>query len=392
MAYVLLGILVLALLASVVAAYLGTGTWPIYQVVLAVFVFLGAVVFFYLGARTLATHRAWRNLVEQRKSELAQLKSQTVPLVGGADAAGQNVPGKIPQLQHELALLTSRRGGVYYDVTAESIKDGVVQLTLAAAAPAKPPNAGEPAPEQPAPGEAAPAAPEKPAAEPNAVEPLAHGLAADTIVYAFDQKPFSEGGRYLGEFKVVAAPEGSPAVQVAPTLPLTEAQAKRLAAAVKGTWTLYTTMPPDDASVFAGMDEAARKALLPADSAAEFAKADRPLRDYQTFFHENYVQRSLLADAIAKTTGKIERTTAATEEVKKEIAYRDNEKTGLGSDLEKFRFEVKAITAYEEAVKSELARVRQELRETYIENRKAAAALQLDQFQATDEINRPAAR
>jgi hypothetical protein len=151
-------------------------------------------------------------------------------------------------------------------------------------------------------------------------------------------------------------------------------------------------MPADDAGLFAGMDEAARKALLPAESVAEYAKVDRALRDYQTFFHENYVQRSLLADSIAKTSGKIERTGAATEEVKKEIGYRDAEKTGLTSDLEKFQLEVKAIAAYEKSVADELVKVRRELREMYIENRKAAAAIELDQFQAVEEINGRAAR
>jgi hypothetical protein len=379
MAYVLLGILGVAIVASFFVAYMSARTWPIYQAVLVVFVFLGGVAFFYLGARTLATHRAWRNLVREQENQLAQLHSQIVPLVGGVDAQGHNVRGTIAELKHELALLTSARGGVYYDVTAESIKDGVVQLTLTPPAPARPapdPNAPEqPVPEQPA--------PDQPAEQP----PFAHGLAPNTVVYAFDRKAFSEGGRYLGEFKVVAAPQDSPAVQVTANLPLTDAQQKRLDAAVKGAWTLYTTMPVDDAAVFSGLDESARSALLGTESAAEYGRADRALRDYQSFFHEHYVQRSLLSATIALTTNNIDRTQAATQEAEKEIAYRETEKTNLQSDLERFQVEVKAIAAYQKSVEDELAKTRAQLRETYIENRRAAAAIARDQFEKVEEIN-----
>src|SRR5262245_23546361 len=102
MGMVLLIILVVALLASFYVAYMSAKTWPAYQAVLVAMVFLGLVTFFYLGARTLATHRAWRNLVKSREAELASLKSQTLPLVGGLSPQGQAMPGEIPRLRHEL--------------------------------------------------------------------------------------------------------------------------------------------------------------------------------------------------------------------------------------------------------------------------------------------------
>lgn len=415
MAYLLLGILVIGIVASIAVAFLSARTWPIYQVVLVVFVFLGAVVFFYLGARTLATHKAWRDLVRQRESELAQLESQTVPLVGGVDAQGHSVPGTIPQLQHELAMMASARGGVYYNVKANRIADGVVYVTLTPQGPPPPaPEAGmpgqpipeqpipeqpipeqpipeQPIPEQPVPGEPVPEQPvgEQPAAgEAAEKEAFAHGLDVNSVVYAFDQKPVSEGGWYLGEFKVKAASKGSPDVQLTPNLPLTEAQTKRLDAAVAGTWTLYTTMPVDDPAVFATLDDAARQGLLPADRVDEYAQLDRSLRDYQAFFHENYVQRSLLSDAISKTTTNIERTNAATGEVKNEIGYRETEKTNLTTDLERFQSEVNAIASYQKSVEGELTKVRAARREAYIENRRSALAIERDQFEDAAEIDR----
>jgi hypothetical protein len=384
MSYVLLGLLALAILASFVIAYVSARTWPIYQVVVVVMLFLATVAFFYLGARTLATHRSWRDLVQRQQQEIEQVHAQTIPLTGGTDAQGHRVSGKIPQLRNELETLAQARRGVYFDAIAESMKDGVVQLTLQPPKLPQPvdpnadPNAPAPPPEQP---------PAEQPGQPAEKAPFAHGLAANSVVFAFDSKPFAEGGRYLGEFKVTTAAEGSPAVQVQPNLPLTEAQMKRLQAAVKGTWTLYTTMPADDADVFAGLDDAARQALLPGETAAEYAKPDRELRDYHVFFHENHTQRMLLADSISKTQSNIERLNAATDEAKKEAAYRETEKTNLAGDLENFRREIEAIASYQQALEGQLAKVRAALRDTYIENRRAAAAIAIDQFQALEEIN-----
>ena len=382
MSYVLLAILALAIIGSFWVAYRSSQTWPIHQIVVVELIFLVSVAFFYLAARTLNTHKVWRDLVNSRKEQVASLESRLLPLRGGMGPQGHVVAGEIPELKHRLAMLTRARGGVYYNVSADSIENDVVQLTLRAPGEKVPdPNAPEePAPEQPEPEE--PGAAEEPAA------PFAHGLIPDMVVFAFDSKPVSEGGRYVGEFKVVAAPENSPTVQIAPILPPDESQRKALEAAVGGAWTLYTAMPTDRAAVFAAMDDAARQALLPPESLAEYAQADRKLRDYQLFFHENYVQKLLLRDTIAKTTTNIERTQIATNEAVAEGKYRDNEKGKLQADLEKFHFEVQAIANYEKSLQRLLAQVRAELRATYIENRRAAMTLTREQLKAEEEIDR----
>lgn len=349
MAYALLGILVLAIFGSFFVAYMSGKTWPIYQAVLVVFIFLGTVAFFYLAARTLATHKSWRELVRQQKQELASLESQLLPLKGGLDASGNAVAGEVPTLRHKLRLETTGRGGVFYDVAADGLKDGVVQLTLKA--------------------------PE-------------HALTENSLIYAFDQKGIAEGGRFLGEFRVVSAPEKSPAIQITSTLPLTAEQAKRLEAAIKGTWTLYTTMPSDDPDVLARLDEASRTALLGAEAAKEFESRQRERRDYRLIFHENHVQRALLADSIRTTTSNIARLSAAAEEAAKEAGFRTTEKDNLQADLKGFQSELAAITAYESSLEGLLGKVRESLRATYIENRKAAAQIAEEQLRSADEINR----
>jgi hypothetical protein len=254
-------------------------------------------------------------------------------------------------MRKDLEKLATDRGGVLTDAEVQGVKDGTVQVKLKSAD---------------------------------------HGLLADSVLFAFEQTPFEHGGRYQGEFKVAAVTEGSPEVQLAPNLPLTQAQTHRLAAA-KGPWTLYVTMPIDDAAVFTGLDEPTRGALLPKESLAEFAQADRKLRDYERFFHDSYVQRSLLADEILKTNSNLQRTEAATKECKVEIGYREGEKANLAADLEKFRYEAKVIGAYQNSLEKQFGDLRERLKATYLAARQQAANLVSAQFQAAEEINRRSA-
>ena len=126
-----------------------------------------------------------------------------------------------------------------------------------------------------------------------------HGLVPNTVLFAFDQGNLEEGGRYRGEFKVSTSAENSPAIQMVPNLPLSDGPVQGIGYG-QGALDLVHHDADRRRGLFAGMDEATRQALVPKDQLAEYAKADRPLRDYELFFHENFVQRSLLADGIAK--------------------------------------------------------------------------------------------
>jgi hypothetical protein len=350
MALVLEILLGLMVLASFFVAYMSAKTWQVYQVVLVVFVFLGTVVFFNMAALTLATHRAWRTAVKQRETELANVTRQIQDIQGdGPVDPNAPAPKGIRQLTQELQKLAADRGGVFYDVAVAGVKDGVADLTLKS--------------------------PE-------------HGLVPGTVLFAFDQAKAEEGGRYQGEFKVatVGEAEKSATVQLAPNLPLTNAQTQRLAAS-KGPWTLYTTMPIDDVAVFASLDEKTRTALVPPASLNEYAAADRKLRDYELLFHENYVQRSLLSDSISKVTTNIDRTTADVKEATEEIAYREREKTSLQADLEKFQYERTAITTYQKSLEQLFAQVRDSLKSTFAKNKQSAAELTAAQWKAADAIN-----
>jgi hypothetical protein len=350
MALVLEILLGVAILASFFVAYTSARTWPIYQVVLVEFLFLSTVAFFYLSARTLATHNAWRTVVNREKANFERLEADTKILQDGGppNADGVVDPLGIRQLRQQLKKLAIDRGGVLYEVAVEAGENGALNLTL---------------------------------------NSEGHGLVTGSIVFAFSEVPFQDGGRYLGEFKVVSVGEDATKVQMTSNLPLTDSQAQRLAS-VAGTTTLYTRMPIDDAALFAALDDATRQGLLPAASLQEYAGTERKLHAYEQFFHEHYVQQALLNDGIRKLTSNIARINAATEEAQKEVTYRQNEKTNVASDLEQFEHEKNAIANYQESLETGYRQALDSLRATYLANRQMAAALTESQLKAAEEIDR----
>lgn len=353
MALVLEILLGVAILASFVIAYMSARTWPIYQVVLVVFLFLGIVGFFYLSARTLKTHDAWRKVVNRTKADIERVEQETKLTRQGGDPDAEGVvdPKGIRQLQQDLQKLTIDRGGVIYGVPVDGVTDGVVQLTLAS--------------------------PE-------------HGLAPGMVVFAFSEPSKQEGGHYLGEFKVTVVGDDTTKVQIAPNLPLTSAQAERLAAAT-GPLTLYMTMPIDDATEFATLEDEVRRGLLPEASLAEFSQADRRLYDYEQYFHQHFVQVSLLNDAINKLNSNIARMTAATQEAEKEAAFRQDEKEKLAADLAMFDKEKQAIADYLDSLVKTYQQVVEQMKSTYVANRQMAAQITSRQLRAAQEIDQRAA-
>jgi septal ring factor EnvC (AmiA/AmiB activator) len=146
-------------------------------------------------------------------------------------------------------------------------------------------------------------------------------------------------------------------------------------------------MPVDNVPLFAALDEPARAALLPPESVAEFGNLERKPRDYALFFRDHFVQSTLLADSIRKTTSNIERLEAAAKETLREVAFREGEKASLTADLGSFQRELSAIASYQQVLETRFAEVRQSLRATYFQNRRLAGLLTSEQLQAAGAID-----
>jgi hypothetical protein len=85
---------------------------------------------------------------------------------------------------------------------------------------------------------------------------------------------------YMGEFKVVASPEGKAgAITLQPTAPLTEEQIKQLQDN-NASWVLYEVMPADDHETFAGLNAAQMQALMPPDGFRDQAAYESLIQEY----------------------------------------------------------------------------------------------------------------
>jgi hypothetical protein len=73
------------ILLGLIAVVMSRDTWPIYQMILVAFVLLANVAFLYLAARTLYTHREWRNEVKKYEAAYAQQNDIHKRLTGEMD-------------------------------------------------------------------------------------------------------------------------------------------------------------------------------------------------------------------------------------------------------------------------------------------------------------------
>jgi hypothetical protein len=344
----------LLVLASFFLAYMASKTWRVYQVILVWFVFAASMAMVYMSARTLKTHQAWRSTFQAWQKAVDDVERENVVIQGGVENGAEIVEPGIDQLRTELHRAVVGRGTVWFNVKIEKLdpKTGVGELTIDS--------------------------------------PQPHDIVSKMVLFVFEQKPVAEGGKYLGEFKVTKGESTTKTIEIAPNLPLTDQDRQRLAQA-KSPLALYAVMPVDDAKLYAAMTPEERHALFPDKSPeglAEYASVDRPLHDYEYFFHQNSVDRELLAAAIATTQNNLQRMETAQKTADEDVAYRQGEKVALSGDREKFRFEQKAIHTYLQSLQKKLVDVRADWQTSLSATIQTARKIQRIQIRAAEEIDR----
>ncbi len=344
----------LLILASFFLAYMASKSWRVYQVIIVWFVFAASMAMVYLSARTLKTHQSWRSTAQAWQKAVDEVERENVRIQGGVEEGAEIVEPGIDQLKAELHRAVVGRGTVWYGANLDKIdpQTGVGELTIES--------------------------------------PTPHDIVTNMVVFAFQQKPAAQGGQYLGEFKITKADGTAKTIEIAPNLPLTDGDRQRLSRA-KGLWTLYAVMPVDDAKLYASMTPQERSALLPEkspESLAEFASGERPLRDYEYFFHQNSVERELLAASIATTKDNLQRIESAQKKAEEEVQFRQAESVALSADREKFRYEQKVILAYLKTLEKQFADVRAEWQASLTATIQTARNIRRIQLKAAEEIDR----
>jgi hypothetical protein len=386
---IIVGVLILS---SFGVAYMASKTWRVTHVVLLNIVFLTGIVFWYMAARTLKIHEDWRKVVQDQRTQLGNLREENKRLIEGdpsgepagdaasgeefppeeappegapgAVAPAQAVPAQDPviaalkadprfnklslrQLQYELADMVSARGQVWRNISeATPGANGELTLTL----------------------------------------DKDHGLAPQTVVYLFERPTVSEGGDFLGEFQVTAAPDETK-VQLVPHLPLTPDQLAQLAQ-VKAPLSVYSTMPTDDPKLLTKLDPKRQQAIIPDEQARQaFAAAGRPLRDYSAIFHSFHAQRNILADEKAKALSDIQRLTDSTKRVTSDVQFRQAEAGRLNEDLNGFRREVQIVTTYLQQIGAQSKKVASDLTTSKANIAQLAAAVTAQQLEDARRVN-----
>lgn len=338
----------LLILGALVLAYFAGQRWRWTHVVLVMLNFIAFLALFYLSARTVQTHNAWRSAVKRMEADVEGLERQRQQwLEGGEDADGKQILG-IKRLRHELAKLSIGRGDVWFNVSPQQVDPASGQCQVSVKSP----------------------------------DP--HGINAKTVLHVFGT--VNQKQAYLGEFLVAAADAKAKAATLTPNVRLEPAELQQLAAA-KGPWTLYSLAP---------VRTGPRKQVAPGEytiardpkELAELLAGKLEMHDFPLLYHHFDSRRRIVRAEMGLAADQIARLKAAQAQFDQSIAYRQAEATKLKGDLERFQAERAAVDKYHGELKQATDAALAKLQETIAATRRAYIELRNRQRSAAEEINR----
>ena len=289
--YIVLGLV--AILFIVCSVFSGK-TWRVVHILLISAVFLASVILIFLCAAIFKTHDEFRTKYHAFEKRLDETRTNTALMSDGyaqkADGTIERQEDSIRSYSAELRRVLYDRGRVWPNTVAAEFGENSVTLDLT--------RWGDetfiPAPENEGQLPGAEVAAAEGAAQPPA---RTHGIEAKMVLYAFLEEPLSvledqhraallANGKtdlaglepvvkvpsvYLGEFVVQ---EATPAtVILVPTVPPSDGQKEVMQSS---SWVLYELMPTDTPEVFASLDEAQLRSLIPEETADSFLRDGKP--------------------------------------------------------------------------------------------------------------------
>lgn len=227
-------------------------------------IFVTAVALFLLSARALQVHRVWQEAYNKHKEAIAAAEQQAKELVNGNAEADQM---GLRRAKLELYKLLIGRGRVWDNCEPVNVaKDQ------------------DPATKQ----------------ERVLVTLRAKGVEANSVLYAFEDKPASEGGTYLGQFTVTQV--GGEQIILRPSVRLSDTEFARVQKSQRdGTpWRLYELMPTDDHEVLADLTDEQKKAMFPNETTLD----DDPEQGKKYSTYQDYLfDGQIITKAEAETKG-----------------------------------------------------------------------------------------
>jgi hypothetical protein len=212
-------------------------------------IFVTALVLFVLSARALQAHRVWHESYNKHKEAIAVAEQEAKDLLGTPERGSTG----LLRAKIELYELLIGRGRVWDNcqpVNVAKDQDPAtnrerVLVTLQTGKPVE----------------------------------------ADSVLYAFEDKPASEGGRYLGQFTVTQV--GGDQIILRPSVRLSNSEFAQVQASQQAStpWRLYELMPTDDHKVLAKLTDEEKKAMFPGGD----PEADKDYATYEDYLFDGKI-------------------------------------------------------------------------------------------------------
>jgi len=343
----------------------------IWNKILIGFIFLAAIAFFYMGARTLKTHQHWRDIARKQETALRAEKEAETKLLGESaeQHSGEDAEMGIRQTRVELHKLMVDRGRVWYDCKPQAVDSDTGAASVITVLPDPP------------------------------------QVKVKMVLFVFDQAETQNGGRYLGEFIVSAvAGESGGQLQLQPSRKMAQADRERLVrsqARPEPNWALYEVMPQDNHEIFEGLTDAEKTALLPASTVEDYLKDGqltdptnpesprfaRKLRDYEVLFKVYHAQQSELVDLWEAATRDKRYIEVALEDANRHKQFRQTEVDKLKVELAKIERERDAVAAHLKALEGKMDVMRATIAKIIKANQEMAGEIARIQLEATRRID-----
>jgi hypothetical protein len=350
----------------------------IWNKILLWLIFLASLVFFYYGARALKVQTVWRNNIRKHEEVLQKLNEQIARVQGAKDAV-QSAEMNLRKARIELHRLQFR-GRVWGLAVPEVAKDAACDVTRQQVDLVKDEKSKQ----------------DTVRVAINVPWPTPHQITPSMVCYLFDKADVEQGGKYLGEFTVVAVADKQ--VQLQPSKKFTEAQIATLRAS-QGPWVLYDTLLTDDHDVFQdyeGLDKLLKPASLPEyqqdgkpldPNNKESAKYERKLRDYLVLFQEYHHQYSLWVEAMEAIKRDQQLLKAAQEMATEQVDLRVKEIVKIEAEKTDEIRKRDAVATHRKAVDAKLAGIEGDNRKLENSNRAMVAEIARIQWEATRRID-----
>jgi hypothetical protein len=296
---------------------------------------VASMVFFYMAARTVKTHKYWGEQAREYQKLISQAREQSRLL-----REGDGTWMGIAKAQNQLHKLVIDRGRAWFNCTpTQGNASGQVSVSI-----------------------------EMPAGDADAA--ASREILAGTVLYVFEKEDRQKGGQYLGEFKVTGV--GKKDVQLEPLRKFTDAELQRVGKS-KGPWVMYDTMPADGHEAFAGLSESELKAMLPEATVTEYLRDGQParpgdpeqckvngkyvrvLRDYTGMRDAFFRQRTVLVDLIEAGKRDQQYVEEALGDAKTQVGFFETEKAALEVLKKKYADQRDAVLAHLGRVEKSLA-------------------------------------